>query len=123
MAASRIAGIISFAIDGSNYDVTNVEIEPTTVTREAKYGQTGFAGTKEMYRAGMLKATIYDSGGITVSDFNAMTDNSIQVGLANGGAFIVTNAYTVEAQNLNTMEGEFEVTWNFSDFQELAGTA
>src|SRR5260363_409760 len=47
-------------------------------------GMDGVHGYKETPHAGFISATLRDAGGLTVADFNAMTNVTVTVELANG---------------------------------------
>jgi hypothetical protein len=117
---NAVAGLLrSFTVDGVSFDVDDVSFEATTITQEGIMAQTGPAGLKQTYRWGVLKATVINNTGLPVSFFNAMTGVNIAVVLTDGTMKVVQDAFTVDAQTLNTQEGKIDVTWNFFNFLEF----
>lgn len=109
---NRIAGVAFISVDGATIPlVGSLTYNPSNVTRESKSGQDGVHGYSEMPRPGMIKGTIRDSGGLLLADFNAMTNVTIVLELANGKFVTGRNMWTVEAQEAETAEATFEVTW------------
>lgn len=115
-AGNRLAGTAFLAVDGITYEVSGaLTYSPVSVTRETLKSQSGIAGFKEMPEPGKIGGTIRDAGGLTVASFNAMTNVTITLLLANGKYVYGRNMWTVEAQEVNTEEGTFEVKWEGPD--------
>ncbi|SRR5579859_316823 len=110
---NRLAGTASLTIDGVAYSVSgDFAYNPGSVSRETLSGMDAVHGYKEKPMAPYIVATIRDSGGLTVADFNAMTNNTISAQLANGKLIIGRNMWTVgDAQEVKSEEGTLEVRW------------
>src|SRR5260363_379159 len=76
-------------------------------------------GYKETPHAGFISATLRDAGGLTVADFNAMTNVTVTVELANGKTVVGRNMWTVETQETKAAEGTFEVKWEGPFVEEI----
>jgi hypothetical protein len=109
---NRVAGVAYITVDGTNYALTaDLIYNPSIVTRETVTGQDTVHGFKEKPIAPYIAATLRDAQGLTVADFNAMTNNTVMAELANGKVIVGRNMWTVEAQEVKTEEATFEVRW------------
>lgn len=109
---NRIAGIANITVDGITHLLSgDFTYSPADVARSSLTGQDGVHGYSEMPRAPFISATLRDSSKFTVKDFNAMSDVTIHAELANGKTIIGRNMWTVDAQEVKTQEGTFEVRW------------
>lgn len=112
MSKNLLAGTASIVANGVNYMlVGDLSYDPSTTKRETKTGQDGVHGYSEMPKAGKISATLRDSGSLTVADFNAMTNATVVLSLANGKTVIGRNMWTIDAQEVKTAEGTVEVSW------------
>lgn len=112
MSKNLLAGTASVVANGVNYMlVGDLSYDPSTVKRETKTGQDGVHGYSEMPKPGKISGTFRDSGSLTVADFNAMTNATVVLSLANGKTVIGRNMWTIDAQEVKTAEGTVEVSW------------
>jgi len=112
MSKNLLAGTASVVANGVNYMlVGDLSYDPSTVKRETKSGQDGVHGFSEMPKPGKITGTFRDSGSLTVADFNAMTNATVVLSLANGKTVIGRNMWTIDAQEVKTAEGTVEVSW------------
>lgn len=112
MAATtnRVAGIANISVDGVTYLLSGeLTYSPADVERKSLIGQDQVHGYSEMPRAPFISGTLRDSNGLTVKDFNSMSDATIHLELANGKNVTGRNMWTVDAQEVKTQEGTFEV--------------
>lgn len=112
MAANtkRVAGIANISVDGVTYLLSGeLTYSPADVERKSLIGQDQVHGYSEMPRAPFISGTLRDSNGLTVKDFNVMSDATIHLELANGKNVTGRNMWTVDAQEVKTQEGTFEV--------------
>lgn len=110
--SNRIAGTVYFTIDGVSYAIAgDFAYNPSLVTRETAIGQDGVHGYIEKPMAPSISATLRDVGGLSVSEINGMTNNTITAELANGKLIIGRNMWTVESQTVKSTDGTFEVKW------------
>jgi len=117
---NRLAGTASLVANGVTYMlVGDLSYDPSTVKRETKSGQDGVHGYSEMPKAGKISGTLRDSGSLTVADLNAMVDATVVCSLANGKTVIGRNMWTVDAQEVKTAEGTFEVSWEGPSVTEV----
>lgn len=108
--AGRLAGIASFMIDGTAYQtVGDLKYRVSKVERETLKGVDGIHGYKEMPTQGYISAQIRDSSVISVASFNQMVNVTVQAVLANGKTVSGTNMWCVEAQEVDAVEGTFDL--------------
>ncbi len=116
---NRLAGIAYLSVDGQSYMLAgDLSYGVSTVKRETLAGQDRVHGYSEMPVAGFVSGTLRDGGSLTVADFNAMSNVTVTLELANGKTIIGRNMWTVEAQEVKTQEGTFEVRWEGFSVQE-----
>lgn len=109
----RIAGTAFLSVDGVTYPLVGAfSYNPTKVVRKTMAGQDDIHGYSEMPATPFIKASIRDSGGLTVADFNAMTNVTVVCELSNGKVVTGRNLWQVgEAIEVETEEAKFEVQW------------
>src|SRR5471032_1815847 len=116
---NRLAGIAYISVDGQNYMLSgDLSYSVSTVSRDTVGGQDRIHGYSEKPKAGSISGTLRDAGGLSVASFNAMTNNTVTLELANGKMIIGRNMWTVEAQEVKTAEGTFEVKWEGFSVEE-----
>lgn len=116
---NRLAGTAYISADGQTFMLSgDLGYSVSKVTRETLAGQDRIHGYSEKPHAGMISATLRDAGGLSVAAFNAMTNVTVTCELANGKTIIGRNMWTVEAQEVKTTEGTFEVKWEGFSVEE-----
>jgi hypothetical protein len=109
---NRIAGIAYLSVEGKRYQLAgDLAYSPTLTVKETAIGQDAVHGYIEKPHAPFISGTLRDGNGITVADFDAMTNVNITLELANGKTVIGRNMWTVDAREVKTQEGTFEVKW------------
>jgi len=109
---NRLAGVAYLTVNGQSYMLAgDLGYSTGKVKRETLVGQDQVHGFAETPRAPFISATLRDAGNLTVNDFNNMTNETVTLELANGKTVIGRNLWTVEAQEVKTSEGTFEVKW------------
>ena len=117
---NRLAGVAYVTVDGQTYMLAaDLTYSPSKVTRETLVGQDRVHGYKETPHAGYISGTFRDAGSLTAQNFNDMTNVSVICELANGKTIAGRNMWTVEAQEVKTMEGTFDVRWESFSVQEM----
>jgi hypothetical protein len=120
MASNLIAGTAQLAVDGITYQLEGgAKYSPTKVKRDALTGQDGFHGWKEMPVTGKISMSIRDAGSLTVANFNAMRNVTITLTLANGKTVIGRNMGTTDAQEVDTVDAKFDVTFEGPEVVEM----
>lgn len=107
---NRRAGLATLTINGTSYDVVaDAEYFANKVKRETLAGQSGVQGYSEMPVSGYISATLRDAGTMTVSDFNAMTNVTCVLTLANGKTVYGDGMWCTECEGVKTQEATFAI--------------
>ncbi len=117
---NRLAGTAFIAVDGQTYMLAgDLAYSPSGVTRETLSGQDRVHGYSEKPKPGSISGTLRDAGGLSVKSFNAMTNVTVTLELANGKTVLGRNMWTVDALEVKTAEGTFEVKWEGFSVEEV----
>lgn len=113
---NRLAGTAFLSVGGITYQLEGtLSYSPVKVVRESLTGQDHVHGYKEMPTPSFIKASLRDGGGLTVADFNAITNVTVTLQLANGKVVTGRNMWTTEALEVDTADAKFEVRWEGFD--------
>lgn len=116
---NRLAGVAYLTVDGTNYMLAgDFAYSVSKVARETLVGQDRVHGYSEKPAQGKMSCSVRDAGGMSVAGFNAMTNVTVTVELANGKTIVGRNMWTVEAQEVKTAEAIFEVKWEGFSVEE-----
>lgn len=108
---NRIGGVISLKIDGNQYEARgNFHVTPSKVKRDGVAGQDGVHGYVEMPVVPGIKGDVSIGNQLSLEQLEAIVDATAQVQLANGRAYVLTDAWTTAAFDIDTAEGKFELT-------------
>jgi hypothetical protein len=116
---SRLAGIAYITVDGNSYMLAaDASYQVSTVSRETLTGQDRVHGYSEKPVAGFISGTFRDSNALTVADFNAMTNVTVVLELANGKTIVGRNMWTTDVQEVKTSEATFDVKFESTSVVE-----
>ena len=59
--------------------------------------------------------------GLSVQDIDAMTNVTVQADLANGSSYILSQAWTESAKEIDTVRGQLEIVWEGTFCDEILG--
>lgn len=119
LTSRRLAGVVSFTIDGQAWDVVgDCEYSPSVVTRETLAGQSRVEGFSEMPRQGYISANLRDRGDATVLSLNQVTSSTIVVQLANGKTVFGYGMWQVGEIGVRTQEGSFSIRFESDNVAE-----
>lgn len=123
-AGTPLAGTANYSVDGATYPVVGeAKWQVSTVKRETVTGMDGVHGFKETPVAGYIEVTIRDAGGMTVANFNAMRNNTHTLQLANGKTVVARNAWVVDTQEVDAVEGSFKLRAEGPNVIEIPATS
>ncbi len=110
----RLAGVISWAIDGDAWDVVGpLEYQPTDVTVEDMKGQSGVEGYSEMPQVGIISVKLRDRGDETVQSLAAKRNATISATLANGKSVYGAGMWrSGEPPRVNSQDGTFDIEFH-----------
>lgn len=107
-----LAGEASLSVNGITYLLQGKLTYSTgSVKRETLGGQDQIHGFSEMPRAPHISGTLRDTSGLLLNDFNKMQGVTLTMQIANGKTITGRNMWTVDAQEVNTEDGTFDVKW------------
>jgi hypothetical protein len=116
---NRVAGVATLTVDGQSYALRGqFGYRVSKVNRSTIAGQDDIHGYKEMPVQGHIKCQLTDTHGLSVSSLNAMTNVTVVAELANGKVIVGRNMWTVDAQDVDTVEAIVEVMWESADVSE-----
>jgi len=116
---NRLAGVAYLSVDGQSYMLAGeVSYSVSRVKRESLSGPSGVQGYSEMPIPGSISGQFRDAGGLTVAKFNAMTNVSVTVELANGKTIVGRNMWTVDSQEVKSGEATFDVKFEGFSVEE-----
>ncbi|GBO49457.1 hypothetical protein MFFDBJGM_02475 [Pectobacterium versatile] len=117
--SNRLAGTAYVTVDGITIMVVGqFKYRPSKVERTTLTGMDGVHGYKEKPIAPFISCQVRDSGGTTVADFNDQTNVNIVAELANGKTIIGRGMWTVNAQEVDSEEAQFDVRWEGGEVSE-----
>lgn len=117
--SNRIAGTANVVVDGVTIMVAGkFKYRPSKVKRETLTGMDRVHGYKESPISGLISMDVRDSGGTSVSDFNDMTNVTVTATLANGKIIIGSGMWTTDAQEVESEDAIFSVTFESDDVSE-----
>lgn len=117
---NRVGGILTFTIDGASYLARgNFKVAVLGVKREVIVGQDGVHGYTEMPVAGSIEGDFTTRQGLSLIALQTVTDSTVMVQLANGKTYVLTDAWTEGAFEIETAEGKFSAKFYGMDMQEI----
>ncbi len=118
--SGRIAGVCYVRVDGRQYDLRGsliVSISPTE--RSGVAGQDGVHGFIEMPRVPFISGVFSDTANLSVAELDAIEGATITAELANGKAYILRDAWTKSAHEIDTAQGQVAVRFEGLSGDEL----
>lgn len=103
---SRIAGTAYVKVDGNQYTLSgSLTVSPDSLEREGLAGLSGVAGYKEMPRVPFIEGEFFTTAGLSLTAIQAITNATVTAELANGKTYVLRNAWTAGAREVNAAEG------------------
>jgi hypothetical protein len=120
MASNRIAGVAYLRVDGNQYALRgNLTVSIDLFERAGVAGQDGVHGFTETQRVPFISGDISDSAGLSLTDLRAIEDATVMAELANGKSYLLRNAWTADAHELNAAEGTIAVKFEGMKGEEV----
>jgi hypothetical protein len=106
----RSAGRAWIWIDGIQFDLVSQPTWGVATTKKTMLkGMDGLHGYSEEPIPGFIAATLRDNAGLSISEFDAMTDVSVTLELANGKRVSGSNMVCVDTVEVDSTEATFSV--------------
>jgi hypothetical protein len=110
--ANKVGGVAFLKVDGRQYLLRgDLTVSPDAYERTGVAGQDSIHGYTETPRVPFITATITDTGGLSLGEFQRMTCVTVMCELNNGKHYVLVEAWTAEARELKTQEGSMELRW------------
>ena len=110
--SNRLAGTAYLSVDGNAYQLRgDFEYDVSTVERETVTGMDDVHGYTEKPVGGSIKATLSDSGGLSVASLNAMTSVTVVAQLSNGKVVTGRQMWTTARVPAKATDATIEVVW------------
>lgn len=119
---TRVAGIISFKIDGEVYNAKGAfTLNFGFETRDAIVGTDRVHGFKATVVVPSITGAITDDGSVDVTKLANITDSTITVNQGNGKIFVLRNAWSTNPDGIsvNTEESEIAVSFQGKSAEEV----
>jgi len=94
-----------------------VSIDPDE--REGIAGQDGVHGYKEMPRVPFMEGEFSTVRGFSIDELKAIKDATITTETANGNVYLLRNAWTAGAREIDTAEGQCSIRFEGLSGEEL----
>lgn len=117
---NRIGGLLSLRVDGNQYEARgNFQVTPGSVKRTGIAGQDGVHGYIEEPIVPQIKGDLSIGNQLSLEDLETITDSTVQVALANGRTYVLTDAWVTASFVVDAHDGKVEVTFEGITCQEL----
>jgi Phage tail tube protein len=117
----RIAGVAYLKVDGDQYPLRgNFTVSPSAVERAGIAGQDYVHGYSELPRVPYIEGDVSLRPEISIEDVEAITNATVTAELANGRTYVLREAWTRAAFDLNTHDGMTRIRFEGTSCDELA---
>jgi hypothetical protein len=118
--AQRIGGVLALRVDGQTYEARgSFQVTPSSVKRTGVAGQDTVHGYIEEPIVPQIKGDISIGNLLSVDVLDAITDSTVQVQLANGRTYVLTDAWTVAGTVIDAHDGKIAATFEGLTCQEI----
>jgi hypothetical protein len=119
--AQRFAGIAYVKVDGSQLPLRgNFTVSPSKLERAGIAGQDGVHGYSELPRVPFIEGDVSLTPEVSIEDLDDITDATVTAELANGKTYVLSEAWTKSAFELNTHDGIVRVRFEGMACNELS---
>lgn len=117
LCPNRIAGTAFLKVDGEQFALRgDLTISIDAFEREGIAGMDRVHGYTETQRVPFISGTFSDIAGLSLTRLSQICNGSVTAETVNGKTYLLRNAWTSTARELNAVEGSVAVT-----FQGLSG--
>jgi hypothetical protein len=118
--ANRIAGIAYLKVDGKQYPLRgSFTVSPSKTERTGIAGQDFVHGFTEMPRVPFIEGDISLVPELSIDTLDAIVNATVTAELANGHVYVLSEAWTKSAFELNTHDGQTRVRFEGTTCEEL----
>jgi hypothetical protein len=120
MCPNRIAGVAFLRVDGVQYALKGaLTISIDAFEREGIAGMDGVHGYKETPRVPFIQGDFSDTAGMSLDDLSAVCNATVTAELATGKTYLLRNAWTSTARELNVSDGQVSVKFEGMKGEEV----
>lgn len=120
MANNRIAGVAYLKYDGKqlplrggwNHNIAGLK-------REGIAGQDGVHGYKEMPEVPYMEGDVSTTPEVSIEELRDVTDATVTLEQANGKTYVLRNAWTSDAYEVDTEEGKVKIKFEGMQGDEI----
>lgn len=117
---NAIAGTAYFKVDGEQYALRGtltISIDP--FERAGFAGLDGVHGYTEAPRVPFIEAEFTDKGGLSLTRLQRICNSTVTAETLNGKTYLLRNAWTATARELNAAEGSVAVRFEGMSGREI----
>lgn len=120
MAVKKVAGVCYLKVDGRQYELRgNLKVSPSDIEREGVAGMDGVHGYIERPRVPFVEGDVTDGGGLSVLGLERLSGVTVTVELANGKTYVLRDAWTSGAREIDAAQGQMTVRFEGKSCEEL----
>lgn len=120
MSTHRIAGVAFVKVNDRQYALRgSLTVSPDLFEREGIAGQDSVHGYKEIPRVPFIEGEFSTVRELSLDDLSAITDATVTAELANGKVYVLRNAWTAGAREINAEEGQVSIRFEGMSGVEL----
>jgi hypothetical protein len=114
-------GTAQFIVGGQLYSLSgSMKVKPGGITREPAIGPSGPTGNfVEKIVAPEIECELFDDPASSVTALQATTGVSVQLQMRNGKSWILRNAFTMDAIEVDCAAGKFPLKMSGTTCQEI----
>lgn len=121
VTSNRIGGVLSIRVDGAQYEARgNFQVNASTVKRTGIAGQDFVHGYIEEPIVPFIKGDFSIGNQLSMVKLEQITNATVQVSLANGNTYVLTEAWTTSAFVIDAHDGKVEVTFEGKSCREVS---
>jgi len=118
--ANRIGGVLSLRVDGVTYEARgSFQVTPSRVKRTGVAGQDAVHGYIEEPVVPQIKGDVSIGNLLSFEELEAIDEATVQVDLANGRSYVLTQAWLTAGFVIDAHDGKSELTFEGFTCQEL----
>jgi uncharacterized protein YlzI (FlbEa/FlbD family) len=119
--AKGFAGTAYIKANGRQYALRgNLTISPSASERTGVAGMDGVHGYMEAPRVPFISGDFSTTDGLSIEELDAIEDATIQAELINGKAYVLREAWTKSAHEINAAQGQVAVRFEGVSCDEIS---
>ena len=117
---NRVGGVLNITADGLQLDARgNFSVMASRVKRDGVAGVDKVHGFTEAVVVPSIKGDLTTMPGTSLVELEAIVNATVQISLANGRTYVLTQAWTTAAFEINAAEGRFGIEFQGITCEEI----